>query len=78
MHLLRLGEPGSERPALQADDGTTFDLGPLTRDVDGDFLATDGIARARAAAEASWPPSIRPAFGSAHRPPARARSCVSG
>lgn len=61
MHLLRLGEPGSERPALQADDGTTFDLGPLTRDVDGDFLATDGIARARAAAEAGELATIDPA-----------------
>ena len=49
MQLLRLGPPGSERPAVRDDDGTTFDIGPLTADIDGDFLAGDGIARVREA-----------------------------
>jgi len=49
VQLLRLGPPGSERPAVRDDDGTTFDIGPLTADIDGDFLAGDGIARVREA-----------------------------
>ncbi|MEV1117016.1 fumarylacetoacetate hydrolase family protein [Actinosynnema sp. NPDC049800] len=49
MQLLRLGPLGSERPAVRADDGVTYDLTPVTDDVTGAFLADDGIARARAA-----------------------------
>ena len=49
MQLLRLGPSGSERPAVRADDGVTYDLSPVTDDVTGAFLAADGIARARAA-----------------------------
>ncbi|MCE6999486.1 fumarylacetoacetate hydrolase family protein [Saccharothrix sp. S26] len=49
MQLLRLGPAGSERPAVRADDGVTYDLSPLTDDVTGAFLADDGIARTRAA-----------------------------
>lgn len=44
----RLGAVGAEIPALHAD-GRTYDLRPLTSDVDGAFFASDGIARARAA-----------------------------
>ncbi|ROP38855.1 fumarylacetoacetate hydrolase family protein [Saccharothrix texasensis] len=49
MRLLRLGPLGSERPAVLADDGVTYDLTPVTDDVTGAFLAADGIARTRAA-----------------------------
>ncbi|MFJ6670075.1 fumarylacetoacetate hydrolase family protein [Actinosynnema sp. NPDC091369] len=49
MQLLRLGPSGSERPAVRADDGVTYDLTPVTDDVTGAFLSDDGIARARAA-----------------------------
>jgi 2-keto-4-pentenoate hydratase/2-oxohepta-3-ene-1,7-dioic acid hydratase in catechol pathway len=35
---------GSERPAV-LDSGTVFDLAPLTADIDGAFLESDGIAR---------------------------------
>ncbi|PSL50674.1 2-keto-4-pentenoate hydratase/2-oxohepta-3-ene-1,7-dioic acid hydratase in catechol pathway [Saccharothrix carnea] len=49
MQLLRLGPSGSERPAVRADDGVTYDLTPVTDDVTGAFLAADGIARTRAA-----------------------------
>jgi 2,4-didehydro-3-deoxy-L-rhamnonate hydrolase len=49
VQLLRLGPPGSERPAVRDDDGTTFDISPLTADIDGEFLAGDGIARVREA-----------------------------
>ncbi|SDZ17624.1 2-keto-4-pentenoate hydratase/2-oxohepta-3-ene-1,7-dioic acid hydratase (catechol pathway) [Amycolatopsis xylanica] len=49
VQLLRLGEPGSERPFVRAEDGTIHDLSSLTADIDGGFLAADGIARAAAA-----------------------------
>ncbi len=49
MQLQRLGPAGSERPYVRADDGTLFDLSPVTTEIDGAFLAADGIARARAA-----------------------------
>jgi len=49
VQLLRLGPSGSERPAVRADDGVTYDLTSVTDDVTGAFLADGGIARARAA-----------------------------
>ncbi|TDD55061.1 FAA hydrolase family protein [Kribbella antibiotica] len=52
MELLRLGAVGEERPYVRATDGTVYDLSPLTADIDGAFLASDGIARTRAALEA--------------------------
>ncbi|CAH0208382.1 Ureidoglycolate lyase [Microbacterium oxydans] len=48
MELLRLGPIGHERPYVR-DDGTVFDLTTLTSDIDGAFLAADGIARVRQA-----------------------------
>ena len=52
MELLRLGPIGEERPYVRAADGTVHDLTPLTADIDGVFLAGDGVARTRAALEA--------------------------
>ncbi|WP_410602709.1 fumarylacetoacetate hydrolase family protein [Amycolatopsis sp. lyj-90] len=49
MQLLRLGEPGSERPFVRAGDGTVRDLSGLTSDIDGSFFASDGVARVAAA-----------------------------
>ena len=49
MELLRLGAVGEERPYVRATDGTVYDLSSVTADIDGAFLAADGIARARAA-----------------------------
>lgn len=43
MKLLRLGEPGSERPAVLYGD-RLIDLSGVTSDIDGGFLAADGIA----------------------------------
>ncbi|WP_353807566.1 fumarylacetoacetate hydrolase family protein [Agromyces sp. SYSU T00194] len=51
MNIARLGAPGAEIPVLQ-HEGVSYDLRPLTADVDGAFLAADGVARARAALEA--------------------------
>jgi 2-keto-4-pentenoate hydratase/2-oxohepta-3-ene-1,7-dioic acid hydratase in catechol pathway len=55
---MRLGAPGSERPAVRADDGTLHDLGALTPDIDGRFLAADGIERVRAALAAGELPEL--------------------
>ncbi|MFI8455424.1 fumarylacetoacetate hydrolase family protein [Kitasatospora sp. NPDC085464] len=56
MKLLRVGEPGAETPVVLDEDGTAFALTDLTGDIDGAFLASDGIDRARAAlAEGSLP-----------------------
>ena len=57
MELLRLGAVGEERPYVRAADGTVHDLSPLTGDIDGDFLASDGIARTRAALDAGELPA---------------------
>ncbi|MCK8467526.1 fumarylacetoacetate hydrolase family protein [Microbacterium sp. KSW4-16] len=48
MELLRLGPIGQERPYVR-EAGVVYDLTPLTPDIDGDFLAADGIARVREA-----------------------------
>lgn len=47
MKLLRIGPPGLEVPVVQTVDGELRDLRPLTADIDGAFLADDGVARAR-------------------------------
>ncbi|MGA6166123.1 fumarylacetoacetate hydrolase family protein [Amycolatopsis magusensis] len=57
MQLLRLGDPGAERPYARSADGVLHDLSPLTADIDGAFLAADGLARARAAIDAGELPS---------------------
>jgi 2-keto-4-pentenoate hydratase/2-oxohepta-3-ene-1,7-dioic acid hydratase in catechol pathway len=51
VELMRLGEFGSERPAVRRDGGL-FDLGGLTADITGDFLADGGLARVAEALEA--------------------------
>ncbi|WP_283137930.1 fumarylacetoacetate hydrolase family protein [Rhizohabitans arisaemae] len=48
MRLMRYGAPGEELPAV-CDDTGVYDLGPVTGDVDGAFLAGDGLVRARRA-----------------------------
>ncbi|AOS62796.1 fumarylacetoacetate hydrolase family protein [Actinoalloteichus hymeniacidonis] len=60
MRLLRLGAPGAERPALRTDDGAFFDLSPITDDIDGAFLAAEGIDRARTALAAGTLPALDP------------------
>ncbi len=57
MELLRFGAVGEERPYVRAADGTVYDLSSVTAEIDGAFLASDGIARARAALEAGSLPA---------------------
>jgi hypothetical protein len=45
VELLRLGAVGEERPYVRAADGTVHDLSSVTAEIDGAFLAADGIAR---------------------------------
>lgn len=61
MQLMRLGEVGQERPAVRADDGTTYDLRPITEEIDGAFLAGGGVARTRVALDAGRLPELDPA-----------------
>lgn len=45
MRFLRVGPAGLERPVVLTDDDRYFELRPLTRELDGDFLAADGVGR---------------------------------
>ncbi|WP_194895381.1 fumarylacetoacetate hydrolase family protein [Catenulispora pinisilvae] len=58
MRLLRLGEPGRERPVLLASDGRHFDLTGVISDVDRAFWTDRGPERIRAAADAGTLPEI--------------------
>ena len=58
MRLLRIGEPGAERPAVERDD-VWFDARPVTDDFDGQFFARGGVDRLRAALEAGELPEVR-------------------
>ncbi|MET3566014.1 2-keto-4-pentenoate hydratase/2-oxohepta-3-ene-1,7-dioic acid hydratase in catechol pathway [Leifsonia sp. 563] len=60
MRFMRLGEPGAEIPVV-TDGTTTWDLRPLTADIDGAFLSDDGLTRAEAAAGAGDLPELDPA-----------------
>ena len=60
--VLRLGPTGLEVPAIEVD-GIVYDLRPLTDDIDGAFLAADGVGRARAAARGGLLPVLENAAG---------------
>lgn len=47
MRLMRIGPAGRERPVAQDGTGAFYDLSPITGDIDGAFLESDGPARAR-------------------------------
>jgi 2,4-diketo-3-deoxy-L-fuconate hydrolase len=53
----RLGPLGEEIPVVELD-GRIFDLRPLTADLDGAFLAADGLPRAREAAREGRLPEL--------------------
>jgi 2-keto-4-pentenoate hydratase/2-oxohepta-3-ene-1,7-dioic acid hydratase in catechol pathway len=58
--LLRVGAPGEERPAVRAEGGRLLDLSPVTSDIDGAFLASDGVDRTRAEVAAGSLPELDP------------------
>lgn len=58
MQLFRHGPVGQERPAVRDTNGQTWDLSPLTHDIDGPFLEQDGIARVASALAAGQLPAI--------------------
>ncbi|MFJ3667196.1 fumarylacetoacetate hydrolase family protein [Streptomyces sp. NPDC090106] len=60
MRLMRIGDPGHERPVAATPDGQCYDLSPLTGDIDPAFLAADGATRAAAAIADGALPSIDP------------------
>jgi 2-keto-4-pentenoate hydratase/2-oxohepta-3-ene-1,7-dioic acid hydratase in catechol pathway len=58
MQFIRVGEPGAERPVVVDDAGVSYDLTPLTADIDGAFLASGGIAATRSALAEKRLPAI--------------------
>jgi 2,4-diketo-3-deoxy-L-fuconate hydrolase len=65
LRFLRLGPPGEERPTVLDEAGVLYDLSGLTADIDGQFLAADGLAKVAAAlAAGSLPRLDDPADGS--------------
>jgi hypothetical protein len=77
--LLRVGAPGEERPAVRTDDGRLLDLSSVTPDIDGAFLASGGVDRARAAVAAGGLPVFDAGDLRVGAPsPAPARSSASG
>lgn len=59
MKLARFGPVGAERPVV-LDGEQAYDLGELTADVDGAFLASEGIERARDALARGRLPVLSP------------------
>ncbi|MDQ6524265.1 fumarylacetoacetate hydrolase family protein [Nocardioides sp. LHD-245] len=66
VELFRHGPLGQERPAVRSD-GIAYDLSGLTPDLDGDFLAADGIERVAAALAAGELPVLDAAALSGRR-----------
>ena len=58
MRLMRIGEPGLERPVLLGADGVHRDLSGVTRDLDGSFLGDGGLDRVRRALDSGDLPAI--------------------
>jgi 2-keto-4-pentenoate hydratase/2-oxohepta-3-ene-1,7-dioic acid hydratase in catechol pathway len=49
MKLVRYGAPGREKPGIIADDGKIRDLSRLVKDIDGQMLASGGLAKIKKA-----------------------------
>lgn len=61
MWLMRVGEPGSERPAVVTRDGTILDTSSVVEDHDPAFFAEGGLARLTGLLESGTPfPTIDP------------------
>ncbi|MBG6238641.1 2-keto-4-pentenoate hydratase/2-oxohepta-3-ene-1,7-dioic acid hydratase in catechol pathway [Mycetocola sp. CAN_C7] len=62
MKFARLGPIGSETPVVLHDD-TYLDISSITREIDGDFLSSDGVERVRVAVAAGTLPALEAAEG---------------
>jgi 2-keto-4-pentenoate hydratase/2-oxohepta-3-ene-1,7-dioic acid hydratase in catechol pathway len=60
MRLLRVGPAGRERPAALDREGRLRDLSGVVAEIDGPWLAGDGIGRAHTAIEAGELPELDP------------------
>jgi 2-keto-4-pentenoate hydratase/2-oxohepta-3-ene-1,7-dioic acid hydratase in catechol pathway len=60
MRLLRVGPSGQERPAVLDGEGRVFDLSAVVSEIDGAWLAGDGIEQARAALAAGGLTEVDP------------------
>ena len=49
MKLVRYGAPGREKPGIIGDDGKIRDLSRIVKDIDGEMLASGGLAKIRKA-----------------------------
>ena len=49
MKLVRYGAPGREKPGIIGEDGKIRDLSRIVKDIDGDMLASGGLAKIRKA-----------------------------
>jgi 2-keto-4-pentenoate hydratase/2-oxohepta-3-ene-1,7-dioic acid hydratase in catechol pathway len=59
MKLMRLGDRGTEKPAVWASDDEAFDLSSVVKDFDPSFFAEDGIARVRDAVKKGGLPKLK-------------------
>ena len=58
MKIMRVGPLGNEKPVALRSDTTSYDLTNITNDIDGQFFASDGVARAQQAVESGALPVI--------------------
>lgn len=66
MRLMRIGAPGAEIPVVhpgdgEAENGDYYDLRPLAADIDGAFLSSGGVERAREALDKGQLPRLEAA-----------------
>ncbi|GAB3162331.1 fumarylacetoacetate hydrolase family protein [Myceligenerans halotolerans] len=75
MRFARLGTPGNETPVM-LDGDQAYDLRGLTADIDGAFLASDGLERSRSALAAGELPVFPDAADTRVGPPIARPSAV--
>ena len=72
MHFMRIGQPGAERPVVQAQDGTWRDISSIVADIGPDSLA--GLAAVMAGVDTSGLPAVSLAGQRIGAPIARPRN----
>jgi 2,4-didehydro-3-deoxy-L-rhamnonate hydrolase len=71
VRLMRIGPAGAERPVVGTEDGTRYDLTPVTAEIDAAFLAGDGLSRVRDELAAGRLPRLEPSAERVGAPVAR-------